>query len=189
MRSWVAGLVIAVLAGLLSTLAPGRACACSCAYDPDGPQIAELVAHAAAAFTGTVTAVRTEGATDYYEFAVGEVFTGDVGETTTLATATDAAACGTGFREGAEYLVLASRGAHGAPWSVNLCSGSTESGNQRTRDAMVTAFGNPRPPDPGVRSVEAGDIRPYPWRDGLIAVAVAATSIAIAVTVARRRRY
>ena len=132
--------------------------------------------------------MRTEGYVNYYEFAVREVFTGAVGAVTTLATATESASCGMGFQQGAEYLVLASRGEHGAPWSVSMCSGSTESGNQRTRDAMVTAFGDPRAPDPGVRRVEAGEIRPFPWRDGLIAATLAAAVIALAIAVGRRRR-
>jgi hypothetical protein len=142
-------LAVLGLAGVLPLSAPGVAHACSCVYEPDGPRIVEQVSHATSVFTGTATAKRVEDQTGFYEFDVREVFEGDVGAETVVSSSVQSAACGRGFDIGTEYLVFTSTyDTKGAPWSVDSCSATTESSNNRTRDAAVAVFGSPRAPDP-----------------------------------------
>ncbi|NMM92355.1 hypothetical protein B2J88_50370 [Rhodococcus sp. SRB_17] len=149
MRWLLSILVVVGLAGALplSTSAPAHAC--SCVYEADGPKIAEQVSHAASVFTGTVTTKRIEGPTGFYEFDVREVFEGDVGAKTVVSAYTLSDFCGRSFEIGTEYMVFTSTGeTHGAPWSVNGCSATTQSTNERTRDAAIAVYGMPRTPDP-----------------------------------------
>ena len=125
---WI--LIVAVLVAPLAVpvAAPGTAHACSCAYAPDGPRILDHVSHASGVFTGTATAQRIDGDTAYYEFDVREVFAGEIGASTVVATSTQGPSCGTGYAIGTEYLVFASTSrSHGAPWSDNSCSATTAS--------------------------------------------------------------
>ncbi len=123
--------------------------ACSCVYAPDGPQIVEQFSAAASVFTGTATAKRVDGNAGFYEFDVREVFSGDVGATTVVSSYGLSASCGRGFEIGTEYIVFASARENPAgSWSVNSCSATTESSNERTRSAAVAVYGLPRTPDP-----------------------------------------
>ncbi|SEM03973.1 hypothetical protein [Rhodococcus maanshanensis] len=149
MRWLLSVLAVLGLAGVLPLSAPGVAHACSCVYEPDGPRIVEQVSYAASVFTGTATAKRVEDQTEFYEFDVREVFEGDVGAETVVSSSVQSAACGRGFDIGTEYLVFTSTyDTKGAPWSVDSCSATTESRNNRTRDAAVTVYGAPLAIDP-----------------------------------------
>ncbi|QCQ93373.1 hypothetical protein [Rhodococcus sp. SGAir0479] len=166
-------------------MTPTTAFACSCAYPPDGSQIVEQISHAASIFTGTATAERVAGQTAFYEFDVREVFDGDIGTTTTVSSSVHDAACGRGFEIGSEYLVFTSTyDTQGAPWSVNSCSATTESSNDRTREAAVTVYGAPHAPDPHRDSVGIDDVGTARWWM-LAATGGAVWLIALAV---RRRR-
>ncbi|WP_137876292.1 hypothetical protein [Rhodococcus sp. Q] len=142
-------LLVAGLAGALPLSSPGVAYACSCRYEPDGPNLVEHVSIGASVFTGTVTAERIEDRTRFYDFAVREVFKGDVAATTVVSSSVDSASCGRSFDVGVEYLVFTSTYATaGARWAADSCAATTESANQRTRDAVLTVYGAPRAPDP-----------------------------------------
>ncbi|NMM91662.1 hypothetical protein B2J88_46515, partial [Rhodococcus sp. SRB_17] len=105
--------------------------------------------YAASAFTGTVTTKRIEDQVGFYEFDVREVFEGNVGAKTVVSAYVESASCGRSFEIGTEYIVFTSTSkTHGAPWSVNSCSGTTQSTNERTRDAAISVYGMPRTPDP-----------------------------------------
>jgi hypothetical protein len=56
------------------------------------------------------------------------------------------ASCGRSFEIGTEYIVFTET--QGAPWSVNSCSGTTQSTSDRTRDAAIAVYGWTRTPDP-----------------------------------------
>ncbi|QBJ96303.1 hypothetical protein ERC79_10230 [Rhodococcus sp. ABRD24] len=174
MRWLLSILAVLGLTGAVSLSAPGTACACSCAYTPDGPEIVEQVSHAASAFAGTAAAMRVDGDTAYYEFEVHEVFRGEVGATTVVSSSVQGSACGRGFEIGTEYLVFTSTyDTQGAPWAVESCSATTESSNTRTRDAAVTAFGPARPPERQVGDIGADDVgRPLWWGLGATVVVV-----------------
>lgn len=149
MRWLLSVLVVVGLAGALPLSTSTPAYACSCVYEADGPQILEQVSHAASVFTGTATTKRIEGQTGFYEFDVREVFEGDVGAKTIVSAYVEGASCGRSFEIGTEYIVFTSTGeTHGAPWSVNSCSATTQSTNERTRDAAIAVYGMPRTPDP-----------------------------------------
>lgn len=145
-------LVVALAAPLTVALTfarPGVAHACSCAYNTDGTQAEQQLEDFAsgdnAVFTGTAVAERRDGFTVYYDFDVREIFSGDVGAKTTLSTANDSAACGTGFELKEEYLVFAGTyDTQNAPWSVTKCSATTLSTNELTRAATLQQFGEPR---------------------------------------------
>ena len=177
-------LLLAVLAAplIVPVATPGTAHACSCAYAPDDPRILEHVARAEGVFTGTATAQRADGDTAYYEFDVREVFAGEIGASTVVATSTHSDSCGTGYTIGTEYLVFASTSrSHGAPWSDGLCSATTQSTNARTREAAIDVHGPPRAPDSEQRPVDLDDADiPWEWwgtslaGTALIVVALAA---------------
>lgn len=119
-------LVGALLAAVLSLLVQGTAQACTCM-----PQDAAAEVEAAGViFVGTPT-----GRTDAQEpdpeldidaaawtFDVETVHRGTVGATTTVASATNSAACGITFREGEKYLVLGTE--VDGELRAGLCSGT-----------------------------------------------------------------
>jgi hypothetical protein len=162
---WLLSILAVVgLTGALPLFTPGVASACSCAYAPDGPHIVEQVSHAASVFTGTATSKRAEDQTEFYEFKVREVFEGDVGASTVVSSSVQSAACGRGFEIGTEYLVFTSTyETNGAPWSVNSCSATTNSNNDRTREAAMTVYGSPQAPDPQTDPVGVDDIGAPAW--------------------------
>ncbi|MFD1811088.1 hypothetical protein [Rhodococcus gannanensis] len=189
MRWFLSFLLIVGVAGTLPLAKAPAAQACSCAYVQNGPQIVEQVGRAAASFTGTPTTTRTDGGTAYYEFAVREVFAGDIGPTTVVSSSIHDASCGRSFTLGAEYLVFVSRyDTKGAPWSVESCSATTESTNTRTRDAATTVYGQPRPPDTAGHSVGIDENGMPVWqRLALTALAVVAVSTVAALILRARR--
>lgn len=187
MRWW---LIFAVLAAtlLVPVAVPGTARACSCAYAPDGPQILEQVAHAQGVFTGTATAQRIDGDTAYYEFAVREVFAGQIGATTVVSTSTQSNACGTGFGIGTDYLVFAGTSrSHRAPWSDGLCSATTQSTNTRTRQAAIEVYGSPRAPDSDQGPVDLDAIG-FQWEWWATGIAGTALIVVLAAGWIHRRR-
>ena len=186
MRRW---LLLAVLAAplVVPVATPGAANACSCAFAPDDPRILQHVAHAAGVFTGTATAQRIDGETAYYEFDVREVFTGEIGDSTVVATSTQGPACGTGYAIGTEYLVFAGTDrSHGAPWSDTSCSATTTATDTRTRQAAIEVYGPPHAPAADQRPVDLDDVG-FPWSwwvTGLIGTALIA-----ALAAGWHRRY
>ncbi len=187
---WFMSFLLAVGVAIVLPLATAPAAhACSCAYTQNGPQITDQVAHSAASFTGTPTTTRTEGSTAYYEFAVREVFAGDIGPTTVVSSSIHGASCGRSFTIGTEYLVFVSRyDTKSAPWSVESCSATTESTNTRTRDAAVAVFGQPQQPDPEAHGVRIDDIGMPVWQQlTLAAVAVAAVAALVRLVLRARR--
>ncbi|MFD4295438.1 hypothetical protein ACFWQG_19710 [Rhodococcus sp. NPDC058532] len=181
MRWLLSFLMVVGVAGAIPVVTAPVAQACSCAFMHDGPQIVEQVSHSAGSFTGTPTVTRTDGNTAYYEFEVREVFAGDIGATTVVSSSTDGASCGRGFTLGTEYLVFTSRyETRGAPWSVDLCSATTESTNTRTRDAAITVYGEPRHPDLQARAVGADDVGGPGWQRIAVAALAAVAAAALA---------
>ncbi|MER5427134.1 hypothetical protein [Streptosporangium roseum] len=128
--------VLAVLLLVAATLAiaPGTACACSCA--PFEPK--DQVEQSAVVFTGTVTAVhQVEGAPlgprppIVYTFHADQVYKGRADAAFQVATNSDGASCGYSFDIGTRYLVFASTGKTGmfetdpgVPLHTTLCSGN-----------------------------------------------------------------
>lgn len=187
MRWWA---ILAILAAtpIIPVVMPGTAHACSCTYAPDDPRILKHVAHAEGVFTGTATTQRTDGDTAYYEFDVREVFAGEIGDSTVVATSTQSPACGTGYTIGTEYLVFASTSrSHGAPWSDNSCSATTASTDTRTRDAAIEVYGPPQAPNAEQDPFDLDDIG-FPW--ALWATGLASTGLIVVLVagwVHRRR--
>ena len=102
----VAGLLLAGLLLVVATwwVGPERAYACSCAYEPDHP---ELVQIADVIFLGTVVGDRTLGDTRTYTFTVERVFKGQAYATQTVTTHTQGPACGLELTDPGPYLVHA----------------------------------------------------------------------------------
>ena len=189
MRWWA---IFAVLAATLivPVATPGTAHACSCAYTLDDPRILEHVSHAEGVFTGTATTQRIDGDTAYYEFDVREVFAGEIGTSTVVATSTQSPACGTGFALNTEYLVFASTSrSHGAQWSDDSCSATTTSTDNRTRQAAIEVYGPPQAPNADQRPVDLDDIGiPWAWwATGIGGTALIAAFVAGCVHRPRRR--
>ncbi|ATI36279.1 hypothetical protein CPI83_29175 (plasmid) [Rhodococcus sp. H-CA8f] len=163
MRWLLSMLIVAGLAGALPLATSAPAYACSCVYAPDGPEIVEQVSQTASVFTGTVTDKREREPMWIYEFDVREVFSGDVGPTATVSAYELSASCGLSFEVGTEYIVFTSKRENpAASWSVNSCSATTQSTNDRTRAAAVTVYGTPRTIDPQ-SSVGSGDGEKSLW--------------------------
>lgn len=181
MVRWLMSILAVIgLAGGVQLITPAQAYACSCVYAPDGSQIEEQVSRAAAVFTGTAVSSRVEGHTAFYEFDVREVFGGEVGRSTTVSSSVHGPACGRGFEVGTEYLVFTSTyETHGAQWSDNSCSATTESSNARTRDATLAAYGQPRTPAPDGTSVATNETSSTPADTGSPRVWTAAATVLV----------
>ncbi|MFI6458176.1 hypothetical protein ACIBF6_42340 [Streptosporangium amethystogenes] len=125
--------VLLLLAGAL-VIAPGTACACSCALlEP-----AEQVKGAAAVFTGTVVAARRVGGDPLgtpppvvYTFRADQIYKGKASAEFEVATNADSAACGYNFVTGSRYLVFAATGRSGlltadpgVALNTSLCAGN-----------------------------------------------------------------
>lgn len=185
MRWWVASAVFAATF-TVPMATPGTAHACSCAYGPNDPRILEQVSRAEGVFIGTATDQRVDGDTAFYEFSVRDVFTGDVGATTEVATSTQGPACGTSYALGTEYLVFANtHRTHGAPWADGSCSATTPATNTRTRDAAVEAFGPPHAPEPAQQRAQDEDGVWWAWAAGTGATVLL---LALAAGLGHRRR-
>ncbi|WP_347872541.1 hypothetical protein [Rhodococcus sp. (in: high G+C Gram-positive bacteria)] len=181
MRWLLSMLIVIGLAGALPLASAAPAHACSCVYAPDGPEIDELVSQAASVFTGTATAKRESDPVWIYEFDVREVFAGDVGSTATVSAFELSASCGLSFEVGTEYIVFTSRRENpAASWSVNSCSATTQSSNERTRAAAVAVYGMPRTIDPQ-SSAGSGDGEKSLWWVLTVIGCVAALGIVLFV--------
>ncbi|MEU0482494.1 hypothetical protein ABZ260_25320 [Streptosporangium sp. NPDC006013] len=125
--------VLLLMTGIL-VIAPGTACACSCALlEP-----AEQVKGAAAVFTGTVVAARrVEGdplgppPPVVYTFRADQIYKGKASAEFEVATNADSAACGYNFVTGSRYLVFAAAGQSGlltadpgVALNTSLCAGN-----------------------------------------------------------------
>lgn len=148
-----ASLFVGLTAAITSVVSATPAHACSCVYPTDGTRVSEHVRDTAtgdgAVFVGTPTSKRHEPDAVYYDFAVRNVYQGDVAETTTVSTALHSAACGTSFDMNTEYVVFTTTyDTRDAPWSVNMCSPTTLATDVATHEAAVEVFGEPRPPAP-----------------------------------------
>ena len=138
----------AVLAVLIVSLwllaAPTPSHACSCIV-PGIPQ--EELAKSTVVFAGKVVSVKehdpflkvTQSSTDptTVEFAVSEVWKGDVGPTSSFSTARSGASCGFTFAEGKEYIVYSRDGD-----TVSLCS-RTKLIEDAREDLDALGAGNP----------------------------------------------
>jgi hypothetical protein len=125
----VAALVLAGLLGSMATwwVGPERAFACSCAYEPDHP---ELVQIADVIFLGTVVGDRTLGNTRTYTFTVDRVFKGQAYATQTVKTEAQAPACGLELNGSGPFLVHAYQEPAGAEaLHANSCGGTREGGS------------------------------------------------------------
>lgn len=97
-----------------AVVAPGVACACSCvAVRKDAASVKEWLGRAQAIFVGTPTDTFGIGNPDtgrtIYEFAVREVYKGDVGAVTTVKVENFGPSCGRGYDIGTEYFVVAGK--------------------------------------------------------------------------------
>lgn len=136
-------------------------------------------------FTGTATAQRIDGDAAYYEFNVREVFAGEIGASTVVATSAQRPACGAGFTIGTEYLAFASTSrSHGAPWSDTSCPATTVSTDTRTREAAIEVYGSPHTPDVDQGPVDLDSVG-IPWAWWATGLAGAAVLAVLAVLAAR----
>ncbi|MDP9842047.1 hypothetical protein [Streptosporangium lutulentum] len=196
-------LVILLLVTATLMIAPGTACACSCA--PLEP--AEQVKESAAVFTGTMTAARKLdgdplGPTPpvVYTFRADQVYKGKASAEFEVATNADEAACGYRFTAGSRYLVFASAGESGlfavdpgVALHTSLCAGNrmvrpggaplrTEDGTQNGEPLtaeLLTALGTATRPPVTVATPSSGASggEPTPhW----IYLGVAGVSLAVA---------
>lgn len=131
---------------------------------------------ASAVFTARATDKVSGGADDFYEFAVSEVFKGEVGNVTTVGTASQGASCGASYQVGREYLLFVSNGGVGVAWESNLCLGPTEQSD--TWAALESVYGAAQPPN-----ASAPDSRISRWSRTTAVVPVPLLALASVVTV------
>ncbi len=144
---WSRGRLIAVtlcgmfIAMTVSVATAGTACACSCL----GFTVEEAASRAEAVFTARATDKVSVGMDDIYEFEVSEVYKGEVGDVTTVGTASEGAACGVSYVVGGEYLLFVSTpDGIDAAWGSNLCLVPT--GQADTRAVLERIYGPPQLP-------------------------------------------
>jgi hypothetical protein len=130
LRVLLAG-VVGALSLVVASAAPSFACSCAAV------STAQYVDGADVVVTGTLTgvepppkrAVMSSGDPATYTFSVDRAYKGDVGDTVTVVSAISGASCGLeGMREGARYVLFASKGGGGGPgdgalWA-SLCGGT-----------------------------------------------------------------
>ncbi len=111
---------VAVLAlGFFSGASSAFACSCA-SSTPD-----EQLSNATAVFVGTVKNISEDGGKKNVEFDVSESKKGSVGDTVTVTTAGNEAACGMDFEKNKTYVVYA----YGdGELSTGLCQGTAEIG-------------------------------------------------------------
>ena len=122
------------LVGALCAL-PAVAVACSCA-PPPAPKIA--LEKSAAVFVGRVTSVETSDFSNKYQFSVSKQWKGIKGNTTSIVTATDSAACGINFDSDRDYLVYAFKNDDNQ-LRTNLCSRTKRAADAATDLAELGA--------------------------------------------------
>lgn len=131
-------------AAAVSVSMAGPACACSCV----GYTTEAAAAKADAVFLARATDKVPAGSDDIYEFAVVEVFKGEIGGLTTVGTASDGASCGVNYEVGREYLLFVSESEKvGRAWDSGLCHGPNAQSTTEMRKTLHSVYGPPRPPD------------------------------------------
>jgi hypothetical protein len=131
-------------AGAVSVSMAGPACACSCV----GYTTEAAAENAAVVFLARATDKVSAGSDDIYEFAVVEVFKGEVGALTTVGTASDGASCGVNYEVGREYLLFVSESEKvGRAWDSGLCHGPNARSITEMRETLHGVYGPPRQPD------------------------------------------
>ena len=90
-----------VLVGALCVPAIAQACSCMA---PPAPKVA--LEKSAAVFVGRVTSVEKSGSNNKFQFSVSKQWKGVDGNTASIVTATDSAACGINFDQDRDYLGL-----------------------------------------------------------------------------------
>lgn len=151
-RPSIPRLIAIALCGALVSLAvsagaAGPACACSCR----GSTTEEAALDADGVFLARATGKASSGSDDIYEFAVAEVFKGEVDSVTTVGTPHDGPSCGVSFELGRDYLLFVDAGLSegvGRGWESNLCMGPATLSMSDVRGVLERDFGPPRPPNP-----------------------------------------
>lgn len=152
LRPSIPRLIAVALCGALVSLAvsagaAGPACACSCR----GFTTEEAASNADGVFLARATGKASSGSDDIYEFAVAEVFKGEVDAVTVVGTAHDGPSCGVKFELGRDYLLFVDAGLSegvGRGWESNLCTGPATLSPSDVRGVLERDFGPPRPPNP-----------------------------------------
>jgi len=157
----------ALLSAFLVFANPGSACACSCVEVTDAAAFAE----ADAVFTGTLRGSDEHGfphpESVTLEFAVDEVYKGEVSEVQGVLTSAADASCGWLPPEGEAYLVYASE--EGGQLWARLCGGSREL--EGTPPAFDAEGGVPIP---GADDLAGPEAWPYGAAAALLLAATAA---------------
>ena len=128
---------------------PSIAHACSCTVPP-APKIA--LQNSAAVFVGRVTSVEKSDLTNKYQFFVSKQWKGIKGNTASVVTANNSAACGINFDENRDYLVYAYKN-DDDQLRTNLCSRTKRA---EGADAELAELGAP---------VKNTDVAAYPTDD------------------------
>lgn len=132
----------------------GTACACSCV----GSTTEEATSQADGVFVARATDKVSAGSDDIYEFAVLEVFKGDVGAITTVETSSQGPSCGVSYEVGDEYLLFVSGGGGvGHAWETDLCHGPSTPSMVDERGELERIYGPPHPPN------SAGPVSEITW--------------------------
>ncbi|EIV61594.1 Uncharacterised protein [Mycobacteroides abscessus subsp. abscessus] len=143
-----------------TAVAPNVACACSCVdVRKDSASIKEWLGHAQAIFVGTPTDTQLisdpETGRTIYQFAVREVYKGDVGPTTTVKVENFGPTCGRSYDIGTEYFVVAgkpdeiphdTRPNAPAAYGDNRCSLTQVAAGSDLPGPARTAYGTPHAP-------------------------------------------
>ncbi|MFL0579259.1 hypothetical protein [Dietzia sp. 179-F 9C3 NHS] len=146
-------------------------------------------------FVGTPVAVRETDETVSFEFTVERVYAGEIGARTVVSTPSDGAACGTGFAEGVEQVVVVSdravAGVDGpGDWNADMCSGGMFALQDGTRldprAAVEEALGTGEPPA-DIETTLAGE-RTREMARPLIAAVVLAALVGVGVFARRAWR-
>lgn len=140
------GAILALTTGVIAnTVSTPPACACSCAT-PSAPE--KAVSGYDAVFVGVPTRRVRRGDRAVYQFAVSQVYNGNVGTVVTVGTNADSAACGAHFDLGKETLLYASDSDSGETLFVaGLCRPADWMGFDLA-EATYQTYGPPQPPDP-----------------------------------------
>jgi hypothetical protein len=122
----------------------GTACACSCV----GYTTEEAASQADGVFVARVTDKVSAGSDDIYEFALLEIFKGDVGAITTVETSSQGPSCGVSYDVGGEYFLFVSEGGGvGHAWESSLCHGPSTISRVDVRGELERIYGPPHPPN------------------------------------------
>lgn len=159
------------------------AAACSCAGGPFEFADPDQMRSDERAFVAELLSSRIDERDALWDFRVEKVLSGEFGETVTVRTASDGAACGfEGMRVGESYAFLVYQGAEG-DWESGLCSIDSP--------GAAAGWGDPKPPDPALNEVAAdaevaGDGLLLPVIGGVMLVTLCA--LALGLTLGRRQK-